>query len=1365
MTIYNYQNSFVVRQTIVNNSTFPMRDSSSVHGFTGQVRSFLIRDDGYWKPLDADGRTLQIAPNAPLFSVFGTTYGGNGSTNFQVPDLGGKVIIGAKTTDLGTTSGVGNLVLEQKNLPTAWGGSSVPIDNKQPSMGLLPLIRTNSGSGDGEDAGFAGAISYSATQNTPKNYLIADGLHVSTVEYAELFNIIGYRYGGTGDKFALPNLIGKTVVGAETWSEDLESRVLGKVSGSSASVLTEDTIPGNPRMITTSLDNNQESIALYYLINVAGQYPESNFSASKSSVLGEVIIFAGPQSKVPAGWAIANGSVVNNDTAPLLAELYGGTMNYPSGLTLPNLNGKVLVDNQPASNTLWKNVAATFGSNQLFIPREDVPAVNFTGSDAGERVLGSQFDDVMRGKGGNDLLYGDRGNDILIGGKGADVLDGSSGIDTASYEDAEAGVTANLAKSSDNKGDAAGDTYFSIENLKGSDFDDVLTGDSGDNEINGGKGNDRLNGGGGKDKLTGGEGADVFVVDKGNVTITDFNPLVDKLAGTLFSVISSQQQLSALELPGNGTDTVLKFADGTQITLLGIAPGTLALKNIAGIRPPDPTITLKTDSGTTVSISNDGIVDVGGLIEGASFEYSTNAGKEWQKATGSSFVLADGTYEPASILVRQVSADSVKSEEIKFNKQLIVDKVAPTVLEVARSTPASSITNADKLAFRVSFSESVDLTKVSVAVVGSTATVQSVVKDGNNAIVTVAGGDLARLDGEVSLKISNVRDIAGNLAADKVVGNNQSYLLDHTRPTFVTLKQPANGSYHAGDKLQFSLTASEAVNVSTDNGKPKLLLIGENDTKITADYVSGSGTNTLTFEVSLPVGFNARSGLALDTSLSTVDTNVRDAAGNDIAVSIPSFAANTSILVGVNRPPSLAGTLSANVDEGKTVVLTESQLGFTDPEDGAANITYTVSNLTNGVLLVKNKVATSFTPADVKAGDVSFRHDGSETTKASFSVSVEDLDGDKSVPKASAFEFTVAPVNTAPSLKLPSAQSVANGESLAFKAKTAITVSDPDAGTANLTMKVETENGSLKLADKLSGVKVQGIVAGDKVLVLSGSLADLNAALETLSFTPKSGFDGTASIKISVDDGGNTGAGGALTAAGTVLIDVAKPPPVVVPPSTGTGVTPPVVTQPVSPAAGNGPTSANDTIEIKPGNSKIDAGGGFDIGIIAQSRNDFTIKVKDGVLTLTGPYEVQLSNFERIKFSDGTLALDSDGNAGALVRLYKAAFGRLPDPGGAAFWINKLDSGAADLPQLTSQFFHTPEFAARFGAKRDSSSYIDALYTNVLGRSGDKAGTAFWVDGLNNGSFSQEKVLLMFTESAENKTVQLGAMADGLWYA
>jgi len=41
-----------------------------------------------------DGSTLSISQNTALFSLLGTNYGGNGTTNFQLPDLRGRVSVG-----------------------------------------------------------------------------------------------------------------------------------------------------------------------------------------------------------------------------------------------------------------------------------------------------------------------------------------------------------------------------------------------------------------------------------------------------------------------------------------------------------------------------------------------------------------------------------------------------------------------------------------------------------------------------------------------------------------------------------------------------------------------------------------------------------------------------------------------------------------------------------------------------------------------------------------------------------------------------------------------------------------------------------------------------------------------------------------------------------------------------------------------------------------------------------------------------------------------------------------------------------------------------------------------------------------------
>ncbi len=126
-----------------------------------------------------------------------------------------------------------------------------------------------------------------------------------------------------------------------------------------------------------------------------------------------------------------------------------------------------------------------------------------------------------------DVLTGDTRDNILEGRGGADKLDGGLGFDIASYANAAAGVTANLAKPKSNTGEAFGDTYKSIEGLLGSAFNDILIGGTGADTIVGGAGNDVINGGAKTDTLTGGAGWDTFVFanlkEAGDI-ITDFTP-------------------------------------------------------------------------------------------------------------------------------------------------------------------------------------------------------------------------------------------------------------------------------------------------------------------------------------------------------------------------------------------------------------------------------------------------------------------------------------------------------------------------------------------------------------------------------------------------------------------------------------------------------------------------------------------------------------------------------------------------------------------------------------------------------------------------------------------------------------------------
>ena len=119
-----------------------------------------------------------------------------------------------------------------------------------------------------------------------------------------------------------------------------------------------------------------------------------------------------------------------------------------------------------------------------------------------ENIRGSIYGDVLMGDSQDNKLEGGEGDDVLEGGEGDDVLEGGDGIDTVSYENSSEGVEINLRTGRHRGGDAQGDTISEVENIRGSDYDDVLTGDDEGNEIEGREGADRIDGGDGIDTVS-----------------------------------------------------------------------------------------------------------------------------------------------------------------------------------------------------------------------------------------------------------------------------------------------------------------------------------------------------------------------------------------------------------------------------------------------------------------------------------------------------------------------------------------------------------------------------------------------------------------------------------------------------------------------------------------------------------------------------------------------------------------------------------------------------------------------------------------------------------------------------------------------
>ena len=90
--------------------------------FLGEIRlvGFTFAPQGWAL---CDGQLLSIAQNTALFSLLGTTYGGNGQTTFALPDLRGRVPIhpgqgpGLSNYVLGEQSGSENVTLNASQLP------------------------------------------------------------------------------------------------------------------------------------------------------------------------------------------------------------------------------------------------------------------------------------------------------------------------------------------------------------------------------------------------------------------------------------------------------------------------------------------------------------------------------------------------------------------------------------------------------------------------------------------------------------------------------------------------------------------------------------------------------------------------------------------------------------------------------------------------------------------------------------------------------------------------------------------------------------------------------------------------------------------------------------------------------------------------------------------------------------------------------------------------------------------------------------------------------------------------------------------------------------------------------------------------
>ena len=227
--IDNDQATLVLNEDVVESGDFPVRsgDGTGDPGLPiGTIRIFAggtFSIPGEEQP--AQGQSLSLAQQPVLFSLLGTEYGGNGIQTFDLPNLAGTVMVDTGESlgadgpfgdgvDLGETYGQDSVTLSEANMPATIGGQDQSYSNDQPSLGVNYLINVG-GNGTGVDA--LGMVVPFLGNFTPEGYVLAQGQILQITQNEALYAVIGNTYGGNVNQgtFALPNLEGRTVIGAD----------------------------------------------------------------------------------------------------------------------------------------------------------------------------------------------------------------------------------------------------------------------------------------------------------------------------------------------------------------------------------------------------------------------------------------------------------------------------------------------------------------------------------------------------------------------------------------------------------------------------------------------------------------------------------------------------------------------------------------------------------------------------------------------------------------------------------------------------------------------------------------------------------------------------------------------------------------------------------------------------------------------------------------------------------------------------------------------------------------------------------------------------------------------------------------------
>eukprot|EP00003_Mantamonas_plastica_P025455 TRINITY_DN49_c0_g3_i1.p1 TRINITY_DN49_c0_g3~~TRINITY_DN49_c0_g3_i1.p1 ORF type:complete len:4381 (+),score=1638.83 TRINITY_DN49_c0_g3_i1:70-13143(+) len=349
-------------------------------------------------------------------------------------------------------------------------------------------------------------------------------------------------------------------------------------------------------------------------------------------------------------------------------------------------------------------------------------------------------------------------------------------------------------------------------------------------------------------------------------------------------------------------------------------------------------------------------------------------------------------------------------------------------------------------------------------------------------------------------------------------------------------------------------TSSMSVNVTVSFG---VMTLGTTE-GLTFAQGTGSADSIMRFTGNLTNVNNAIGSMVYRSQLHFTGAANMHVAASDLGVTGLGGAQTTSVDVPidvqtVNDAPVLSGPSPATVNEETDLVL--GAISVTDVDAYASNILQVNVTAVGGIATLADTHGLTFTIGNgAQDWTMSFTGNLTNINKALAAVVYRGGDGfegaggivvsvndSQSTGNGSpltatlSVAVTVLGINDAPALPTLAPKSVAEDTNLPI---TDLSITDVDAFAFPIMMDLTVTSGTLTLAQTTGLTFSSGDGTADAFINATGSMADLNAALNGMVYLGNLHYVGVDTLQVNVNDLGNSGLGGALTANTSVLINV-----------------------------------------------------------------------------------------------------------------------------------------------------------------------------------------------------------------------------------